>query len=65
MTINTILFDMDGVLLDAVEWHFLAFNEAVSYFGEELTETEHNEKYNGLPTAKKIGTFNERKRFSC
>jgi beta-phosphoglucomutase len=63
MTINTILFDMDGVLLDAVEWHFLAFNEAVSYFGEELTETEHNEKYNGLPTAKKLELLTKERGF--
>ena len=27
--IKAVLFDMDGVLVDAKEWHYQAFNEAL------------------------------------
>ena len=29
MTIKAILFDMDGVLIDAKEWHYEALNKAL------------------------------------
>ena len=31
--IKAILFDMDGVLIDAKEWHFVALNKALALFG--------------------------------
>ena len=31
--IKAILFDMDGVLIDAKEWHYEALNSALSLFG--------------------------------
>lgn len=52
--IKAIVFDMDGVLIDAREWHFEALNEALSYFDAEITEQEHLDKFDGLPTRKKL-----------
>lgn len=51
-----VLFDLDGVLVDACELHYKALNEAlysVSRF--KISKREHNAKYNGLPTHKKLG----------
>ena len=30
---KAVLFDMDGVLIDATEWHYDALNEALEIFG--------------------------------
>ena len=30
--IKAILFDMDGVLIDAKEWHYEALNKALNHF---------------------------------
>lgn len=45
---------MDGVLIDAKEWHFEAFNRALAFFGYHLTTQEHLVKYDGLPTSVKL-----------
>ena len=37
-----IIFDMDGVILDATEWHYEALNEALSPFGYEISREEHH-----------------------
>ena len=52
--IKAILFDMDGVLIDAKEWHFMAFNRALKLFGLDLNHQEHILKYDGLPTKDKL-----------
>lgn len=52
--IKSIIFDLDGVLVDATEWHFEALNEALAIFGYEITRHEHFHVYNGLPTAAKL-----------
>ena len=31
--IKAVLFDMDGVLIDAKEWHYEALNKALGLFG--------------------------------
>lgn len=52
---KTICFDLDGVLVDACEWHRLAFNEALfNYTGSSISLEDHNKFYNGLPTVKKL-----------
>ena len=33
--IKAILFDMDGVLIDAKDWHYEALNKALRLFGIE------------------------------
>lgn len=52
--IKAILFDMDGVLIDAKEWHFEALNQSLSLFGMEISREEHKSNYDGLPTKKKL-----------
>ena len=37
MRINTVIFDMDGVLIDARDWHYEALNEALDIFGAKIS----------------------------
>ena len=48
--ISCVLFDLDGVLVDATEWHYEALNRALRLFGFDITRYEHLSSYNGLPT---------------
>jgi beta-phosphoglucomutase len=57
--IQAILFDMDGVLIDAQQWHFEALNEALAIFGFEINENLHKEKFDGLSTATKLDLLSE------
>jgi len=52
--IKAILFDMDGVLIDAKEWHYEALNKALTMFGMEISRYDHLVTYDGLPTRKKL-----------
>lgn len=52
--IQAVLFDLDGVLVDATEWHYEALNRALRLFGFDITRYEHLSSYNGLPTRKKL-----------
>lgn len=52
--IACVLFDLDGVLVDATEWHYEALNRALRLFGFDITRYEHLSSYNGLPTKKKL-----------
>jgi beta-phosphoglucomutase-like phosphatase (HAD superfamily) len=53
-TIAAVLFDMDGVLVDAREWHYEALNAALEPFGMTIARDEHLAVYDGLPTRKKL-----------
>jgi len=52
--IKAVLFDMDGVLIEAKDWHYEALNKALALFGYEITRTEHLSGYDGLPTGTKL-----------
>ena len=52
--IKCIIFDMDGVLIDAREWHYEALNRALGIFGFEISRHDHLVTYDGLPTMKKL-----------
>ena len=52
--ISTVLFDLDGVLIDAREWHYEALNSALDLFGTQISRYDHLVTYNGLPTRKKL-----------
>lgn len=52
--IRAVLFDLDGVLVDATEWHYDALNRALGLFGFHIARYEHLTTYNGLPTRKKL-----------
>ena len=54
MTIKAILFDMDGVLIAAKEWHYETLNSALAVLGMNISRTEHLAVYDGLPTRKKL-----------
>jgi HAD superfamily hydrolase (TIGR01509 family) len=49
-----IIFDMDGVLIDAKEWHFEALNRALGLFGHVIRRADHLSSYDGLPTRRKL-----------
>jgi HAD superfamily hydrolase (TIGR01509 family) len=52
--IKAVLFDMDGVLIDARDWHFLALNEALTPFGYQISHEDHSARFNGLSTNSKL-----------
>ena len=52
--IKAVVFDLDGVLVDATEWHYEALNKALAIFGYSISREEHLSLYNGLPTRKKL-----------
>lgn len=54
MTIKAILFDMDGVLIDAKDWHYEALNRALDLFGMPISRLDHLTTFDGLPTRKKL-----------
>ena len=54
--IKMIIFDLDGVLVDAREMHYSALNRALATLNNDyvITRTEHLSTYDGLPTSKKL-----------
>lgn len=52
--IKAVLFDMDGVLVDAKDWHYEALNQALSIFGVPISRNDHLEFFDGLPTKEKL-----------
>ena len=52
--IKAVLFDMDGVLIDAQDWHYEALNEVLQIFGYKITREMHEDRYDGLSTSKKL-----------
>lgn len=57
--IKAILFDMDGVLIDAKDWHYEALNEALRLFGLEISRYDHLHTFDGLPTKVKLKMLEE------
>lgn len=58
--VKAILFDMDGVLIDAKEWHYEALNRALSLFGIEINRYDHLTTFDGLPTKVKLQKLSKR-----
>jgi len=54
MIIKAVVFDMDGVLIEAKDWHYEAMNRALRLFGMEISRYDHLVTYDGLPTKKKL-----------
>jgi len=52
--IKAILFDMDGVLIDAKDWHYDALNRALEHFGYTISRESHLSTFDGLPTRRKL-----------
>lgn len=57
--IKAILFDMDGVLIDAKEWHYEALNRALQHFGYKIPRESHLTTFDGLPTRQKLKMLNQ------
>jgi beta-phosphoglucomutase-like phosphatase (HAD superfamily) len=57
--IKAVLFDLDGVLVDATEWHYEALNKALGLFGYTIDRQRHLGFYNGLPTRVKLSHLTE------
>jgi len=61
--IKAILYDLDGVLVDATEWHYESLNEALKEIsGFEISRLDHIQTFNGLPTIKKLEILYEQNR---
>lgn len=52
--IKSIYFDLDGVLVDSCEIHYLALNKALNHHGLGIDRTTHFVKFDGLPTINKL-----------
>lgn len=53
--IKAVLFDLDGVLVDACDWHYEALNKALrEVCGYEIDRDTHLRRFNGLPTKTKL-----------
>lgn len=54
--IKLIIFDMDGVLVEAKQMHYETLNQALREVGEQyiINETEHLSIYDGLKTSQKL-----------
>lgn len=57
--IKFILFDMDGVLIDAKDWHYEALNDALRIFGKEISRFDHLTVFDGKPTKDKLNMLSE------
>ncbi|ELY3087905.1 HAD family phosphatase [Klebsiella aerogenes] len=58
--IHGVIFDMDGVLIDAREWHYRALNQALATFGLTIDRAAHEGEFDGLPTREKLRRLSER-----
>jgi beta-phosphoglucomutase len=59
--IKAILYDLDGVLIDACDWHKEALNKALKQlFNYEIGLEDHIKTFNGLPTIIKAKILKER-----
>ena len=53
--VQLIIFDLDGVLVDACEWHRVALNQALlEVCNYEISLKSHYDHFNGLPTKTKL-----------
>jgi HAD superfamily hydrolase (TIGR01509 family) len=52
---------MDGVLIDAKEWHYKALNSVLLDFGLDISRSEHESIFDGLPTKIKLEELSKHK----
>ena len=64
--IKLVIFDLDGVLVDARELHYNALNKALSSIDEKyvIQRDEHLSTYDGLSTTKKLNMLTKNKGLS-
>lgn len=61
--IKAVIFDLDGVLVDAKDWHFECLNKALAIFGCDISYEDHLIKFDGLPTKDKLKILNRENNF--
>ena len=61
--IKLIIFDLDGVLVEARDIHYIALNNALHKMDKcyTINKEEHLSSYDGLPTSKKLMKLSEEK----
>ena len=61
--IDTIIFDLDGVLISSKDIHFKALNKAIKKVGVnyQITYADHLNRFDGLPTVTKLEILNKEK----
>lgn len=59
--IKCIIFDLDGVLVEARELHYQALNRALDKFGYTISREEHLSTYDALPTKRKLQLLTKEK----
>jgi beta-phosphoglucomutase-like phosphatase (HAD superfamily) len=62
--VKLVVFDLDGVLVDARELHYDAMNGALREVAGEpfvISRGEHLSIYDGLPTRKKLAMLSQKK----
>lgn len=61
--IKLIIFDLDGVLVSTKDIHYISLNKALSNLNDKynISLSEHYQKYDGLPTLKKLKMLTEDK----
>lgn len=66
MNIKAVLFDLDGVIIDAKKIHFNALNDAICIFDDKcvISYEEHLQKYDGLKTDQKLKILTKNKGLS-
>ncbi len=62
--IKGIIFDLDGVLVNAKDWHYEALNLALGDYGFNIPRDEHLSVFDGLPTRKKLEILTKTKGLS-
>ena len=64
--IKLIVFDLDGVLVEARDFHYEALNRALASFDEKyiISREEHLSTYDGLNTSKKLWLLSQSKGLS-
>lgn len=63
--IKAVLYDLDGVLVDACDWHYDALNKSLmSVCGFKISPREHELSFNGLPTKSKLELLESQGRVS-
>ena len=61
--IKAVIFDMDGVLIEAKDWHYDALNKALDLFSMKISRYDHLVTYDGLPTVTKLDMLTLEKSF--
>ena len=55
------IFDLDGVLVEACNWHRDALNESLmETCGFQISQEDHISTFNGIPTSKKLKILSDR-----